>query len=78
MKENVQSRALKQSDLKNRIDEYRRKIEDLRQSKAKEEMKANKVMNDIADIDKELARLLLEAEETKKKMEPVKVSIWSN
>lgn len=75
LKDNIQQRAFKQQDLKNRIDEFRRKIEDIRQSKAKEEMKAKKVLNDIEEIDKELARVVVAADETKKKLEPVKVRL---
>ena len=64
MKENVQKRAFKLKDLRNRIDEYRGKIEELRQSKAKEEMKAEKVKTDIAGIEEELGNLVAKAEET--------------
>jgi hypothetical protein len=74
VKEDVQKRAQLKRDTENRIHEYRRKIEDLRQSKVKEEMKAMKVSNDIAELDDELAHACAAAEETKRKLEPVKVS----
>ena len=70
----MQKRAFKLKDLRNRIDEYRGKIEELRQSKAKEEMKAEKVKTDIAGIEEELGNLVAKAEEIRKKLDPVKVS----
>jgi hypothetical protein len=60
--------------MENRIYEYRQKIEDLRQSKAQEEMKAKKVANEIGQLDKQLSEVLLMAEDTKKQLEPVKVN----
>ena len=74
MKENVQKRAILKRDMENRIYEYRQKIEDLRQSKAQEEMKAKKVANEIGQLDKQLSEVLLMAEDTKKQLEPVKVN----
>lgn len=74
MKENVQKRAILKRDMENRIYEYRQKIEDLRQSKAQEEMKAKKVANEIGQLDKQLSEVLLMAEDTKKQLEPVKVT----
>ncbi len=73
MKEEVQKRAQLKRDTENRIQDYRRKIEDLRQSKVKEEMKAKKVINDIAELEEELAHACAAAEETKRELEPVKV-----
>ena len=70
----MQKRAFKLKDLQNRIEEYRSKIEELRQSKAKEEMKAEKVKTDIAGIEDELAHYLAKAEDIKKKLDPIKVS----
>jgi uncharacterized sporulation protein YeaH/YhbH (DUF444 family) len=74
VKENVQKRAILKRDMENRIYEYRQKIEDLRQSKAQEEMKAKKVANEIGQLDKQLSEVLLMAEDTKKQLEPVKVT----
>ena len=73
MKENVQKRAHLKRDMENRIYEYRQKIEDLRQSKAQEEMKAKKVSNEIAQLDKQLSEVWMAAEDTKMQLEPVKV-----
>ncbi len=74
MKEHVQKRAILKRDMENRIYEYRQKIEDLRQSKVQEEMKAKKVANEIGQLDKQLSEVLLMAEDTKKQLEPVKVN----
>jgi chromosome segregation ATPase len=69
----VQNRALVKHSLETKIQEYRRKILELRESKAAEELKVKKVQNDIADIDEEMAKLTVIIEETKKRLEPVKV-----
>jgi hypothetical protein len=74
VEENVQKRAILKRDMENRIYKYRQKNEDLRQSKAQEEMKAKKVANEIGQLDKQLSEVLLMAEDTKKQLEPVKVT----
>ena len=73
VRQNVQKLARSKNEVENRIREYRQRIVELRQSKAKEEMKAKKIQNDTANLEEEFTKVLALAEETKRKLEPVKV-----
>ena len=73
VRQNVQKLARSKNEVENRIREYRQRIVELRQSKAKEEMKAKKIQNDTANLEEEFSKVLALAEETKRKLEPVKV-----
>ena len=73
VRQNVQKLARSKKEVENRIREYRQRIVELRQSKAKEEMKAKKIQNDTANLEEEFTKVLALADETKRKLEPVKV-----